>query len=68
MTCEARGACHFFLKFFWSAHANARLVLYVRMVLGPTYVCYNGRSTTDDVGIIGKTVLDPSGICYFVFE
>ena len=41
----------FFLKSFWSAHANARLLLYVRMVLGPTqYVTL--------VGIIQTTMYD----------
>jgi hypothetical protein len=56
----------FFEKFLVRACDRAITAIRAYGTTGTYVVCYTGRSTTDDVRIIGKTVLDPSGICYFV--
>ncbi len=64
-SCDARGACHFFLKFL--VRACKRAITAIRTYGTTAYVvCYTGRSTTNNVRIFGKTVLDPSGSCTFI--
>ncbi len=56
----------FFEKFLVRACKRAITAIRTYGTTATYVVCYAGRSTTNDVRIFGKTVLDSSGICYFV--